>query len=154
MVLSGFPTWNFVEVLSKFFSSKSQTLLNMIFSFFNSNSNFYINYHEMPSFWLQCCSLQSTLSSNQIMNTSCNWVLLFNYVFHQPDRLNTVIEMLTFVCSAAAWAIKFPVATIVTYSSPSVCHWLMTSSMCVTKMSVALLTNIRRKNWVCNVPWC
>ena len=69
-----------------------------------------------------------------------------NYIFHQPDRLNTVIEVLTFICSAAAWAIKLPVATIV-------CHWLMMSSMCVTKMSVALLTNIRRKNWVCNVPW-
>ena len=32
-------------------------LVFMVFSFFNSNPNLGINYHQLPIFWLQCCSL-------------------------------------------------------------------------------------------------
>ena len=106
-LISSIPTWIFTSIIMKCHRFDYSTVV-----FFRAH------HHQIKS-WIPA-------ATERIPER----VLLFNYVFHQPDRLNTVIEMLKFVCSAAAWAIKLPVATIVTCSSPSVCHWLMMSSMC------------------------
>ena len=89
----------------------------------------------MPSFWLQCCSLlQGTSSSNQIMNTSCNWE---NPWKSTPFQLCISSTWQTEYCDwdvevclqCCCLSYKTP-SSYHCHHSPSVCHWLMMSSMC------------------------